>query len=64
MKTDVFFSIQLLNFHNDISGVARPVLVVPWIVIQELDSLKVHKHMFVGIPMVPQSRKRSMIECR
>jgi len=23
-------------------GVARPVLVIPWIVIQELDSLKVH----------------------
>ena len=24
-------------------GVARPVLIVPWIVIQELDSLKVHQ---------------------
>ena len=24
-------------------GVARPVLVVPWIVIQELDSLKVYQ---------------------
>jgi len=41
--TVMHVAVTARSYHNHgFLGVARPVLVVPWIVIQELDSLKVH----------------------